>query len=389
MTATISSNPSSSSLTTHFRQTWDNSLFFTGTDDPAIATTVASLKADIAQLAEMCESFLILAETADSIDPADYDTLIGQIRSIHIQRTALRKQLDNVSTYISSARSTDTQDVHANTWKPILQKLGADFSQAMTPLNVFLMRASETFITALLADPTLTEMAFSIHHQRQLKDQLLSVTEEQLITALATNGLHAWGNLYSELAGTLKCEIQGNSRGLAQAANLLSHADSTTRQAAWEAIYQAWHTQQSAVAAGLNAINGWRIEETQKRKSQRELHYLDKSCHQSCISRETLDTLMATTYQQREIGQRALSAMAKAMGQNQAHPWDLMAPAPVIGTSAADDNKEISPGSSLGLAQEAAKEISFEAAIALIAKAFNKLTPEMGEFAIMMAEKAG
>ena len=205
-----------------------------------------------------------------------------------------------------------------------------------------------------------------IHHARAHKDQLLSVPEEQLITALATNGLHTWGNLYTELAGTLKCEINGESMGLAKAANLLSHRESATRKAAWEGIRNAWSDNQSPVAAGLNAINGWRLEETKKRASKRELHYLDKSCHQSRISRKTLDALMETTYQQRDVGQRALSAMAKVLGQDRMNAWDVMAPPPVTGK---------------------AEEILFDDAIALISKAFNHLTPEMGDFAVMMAEK--
>ena len=249
---------------------------------------------------------------------------------------------------------------------PILQKLSADLEEVTTPFNIFLLRAPDALIDKLLQEPELAELDFLLHHNRKHKDQLLSIPEEQLITALATNGLHTWGNLYTELAGTLKCNINGESIGLAKAANLLSHPDSAVREAAWKGIRQAWSTNQSSVAAGLNAINGWRLEETKKRSSKRELHYLDKSCHQSRISRKTLDALIETTYQHREIGHRALNAMAKVLQQPQTNAWDTMAPPPASGQ---------------------AEEIPFDRAIALIAQAFNHLTPEMGDFAIMMAEK--
>lgn len=241
--------PASASLP----QVWDNSQFFSGTDDPAIATTLETLQADIASIRAACLPFIA---TADASSPAESTNLIDQASAIYQQRQDIQKRLGNVNTYIYTALSTDTQDASANTWMPILQKLSADLSEALTPYNVFLLRASEDFITALLSNPNLTETAFSIHHSRKLKDQLLSVAEEQLITGLATNGLHAWGNLYSELAGSLKCEIQGESMGLAQAANLLSHPKPETRQAAWEGIRDAWSDHQPAIAAGLNAING-------------------------------------------------------------------------------------------------------------------------------------
>ncbi len=351
---------------TALRQTWDNTAFFASTDAPNIATAIEALQADIAELATACQPFSALIETAETIQSSDYAPLIEKIRGIHQQYKALDQTLGNVETYIETALSVDTQDEPANSWRPMLQKIGADCAEAMTPFNVFLLRASDDFIAQLLADPALGELSFYLRHRRKLKDQLLSVAEEQLITGLATNGLHAWGNLYSELAGTLKCEIQGEIMGLAQAANLLNHPDSATRQAAWNGIRNAWSAHQSAVAAGLNAINGWRLEETSKRSHHRELHYLDKSCHQSRIERATLDALMETTYQNRDLGHRALAAMAKALGQSQMNPWDTMAPAPAAGGD---------------------EVISFDDAIALIANAFNQLTPEMGDFAIMMAQK--
>lgn len=354
-----------------FPQIWDNRHFFSGTDDPVIATAVEALKTDVAALKTACLPFastIELLEIAGAIALAEYPALTDQVRAIYQQHSQVLERLGNVRTYISTALSTDTQDANANSWMPKLQKLSADLSEAMTPFDVFLLRADEPFITALLADPGLSESAFYIRHRRKLSAQLLSVAEEQLITALATSGLHAWGNLYSELAGTLKCDIQGNAMGLAQAANLLSHPHSETRRAAWEGIRAAWSTQKSAVAAGLNAINGWRLEEAQKRATgvSQPLHYLDKSCHQSRIDRATLDALMDTTYQNRAVGHRALAAMAKVIGQAQMHPWDVMAPAPAAGETV---------------------EIGFEEAIALIANAFSQLTPEMGEFATMMAQK--
>ena len=359
----------------HFPLTWNNSSFFSGTDDPRIAATVAALRQDIEAIATACEPF---SELGEAVPAPSYDDLIDQIQSVHKQRKQVLKRMGNVSTFIYTALSVDTQDAAANTWMPRLQKLGADLEEAMTPMNVFMERASEDFVSRLLAHPLLSDMDFLLRHYRKQRDFLLSVPEEQLMTALATNGLHTWGNLYSELAGTLKCEVNGEAMGLAKASNLLSSEDAGIRKAAWEAIRSAWETQQTAVATGLSAINGWRLEEARKRSAQhpekRELHYLDKSCHQSRIERKTLDALMETTYQNRAVGQRALNAMAKALGQDKANPWDVMAPAPTD-TDAA------------GIDAAGSGKIGFEDAIALIARSFSKLTPEMGEFAMMMAEK--
>lgn len=349
------------------RQTWDNQHFFKGTDDPKIATTIAEIRKQIAQIATACDLFTHYIEQAEALPEKEFAPLLEALRKIHQTRTALNKQLSNVRTYITSALSVNAKDIHASAVMPTLQQVGAELSQALTPMDVFLNRVRPEFVTALIADPVLAEMAFLLTHQRKLRDQLLSVAEENLITGLAVNGLHSWGNLYTELAGTLKCTIDGETVGLAKAANLLGDPHRETRMAAWHATRNAWIGHQETAAAILNAINGWRLEETQKRATVRELHYLERSCHQNRIERPTLDALLETTYQQREIGQRALKAMAQALKIPQMAPWDLQAPAPP--------------------AAETANQISFASAITLIADAFRQLTPAMGDFAVMMAEK--
>jgi oligoendopeptidase F len=348
------------------RQTWDNSAFYTDSSDPLIATTIAEVKGAIATLAESCAPFAEYIATAETLPVEQFDERIAQVREIHQQRTEIYKTLGNLRTFISSILSVDSQDADASACKPTLQQLGAEVTQATTALNVFLTRASEDFIQALINDPDLAELRFSIQHSRKLKDQLLSVAEEQLVTGLSVNGLHSWGNLYTELAGTLKCTVDGTEVGLAKAFNLLSSPDRAIRSEAWHGVKSAWEGRAETVAVILNAINGWRLEETKQRGRQRTLHYLDKSCHQSRIDRATLDALMETTYQNRAIGQRALTAMGKVLDINPMAPWDLFAPPP---------------------ATQDETVFTFEAAIALVANAFRQLTPEMGDFAVMMAEK--
>ncbi|MEM9267163.1 MAG: M3 family oligoendopeptidase [Cyanobacteria bacterium P01_F01_bin.13] len=347
------------------RQTWDNSHFYTDSTDPRIANDIEQLKADITTIATACEPFTTYIDSAEKLPSDQFQDRISQIRDIHLQRTEISKRMGNLRTFISSILSVNTRDASAKTWKPTLQQLSAELSQVTTALNVFLMRASEEFINALVAEPALAELEFSIRHQRKLKDQLLTVAAEQLVTGLAVNGLHGWGNLYTELAGTLQCTVDGESMGLAKAFNLLSAPKRDLRSQAWHGINTAWETQAETVTAILNAINGWRLQETKQRSQHRILHYLDASCHQSRIDRQTLEALMATTYQYRTIGQRALTAMGKVLDITP-EPWDLFAPAPAVG-------QDIT--------------FTFNEAMELIANAFRQLTPEMGDFAMMMADK--
>lgn len=348
------------------RQSWDNSHFYSGSEDPRIAADVNHLKAAIATLTTTCDCLIEFIEIAEILPVSEFDDLLAQVKTAHQQRTAIALQLGNLRTFIASVLSVNSQDAGASVWKPTLQQLSAEVRQATAVLDVFLLRVSDDFSQVLMADPLLSELSFSLQHQRQLKDQLLSVAEEKLITGLAVNGLQAWGNLYTDLAGTLQCTVQGKSIGLAKASNLLSSPERAVRSEVWHGVQATWSTRADTVAMILNAINGWRLEETKQRGHQRSLHYLDQSCHQSRIDRATLDALMTTTYEHRSIGQRALQAMGKALNIQPMAPWDLFAPAPAAGSS---------------------QTYTFEAAIELIANAFRQLTPAMGDFAAMMAEK--
>ncbi len=148
---------------------------------------------------------------------------------------------------------------------------------------------------------------------------------------------------------------------------MLRQNDRNKRISAYHSIREAWTNHEESSAAILNAINGWRLENNSLRSKKRDLHYLDISCHQSHINRETLNSLMGTTYENRSVGQRALKAMAKGMKVDKLGPWDILAPAPMMAGE----------GKVYGLKES----------IDLISEAFSRLTPQMGDFAQMMYKK--
>ena len=267
--------------------------------------------------------------------------------------------------FIHSCLSVNARDAAASTWLPTLQQLGAQLNNATHPMYGYLARAEEPVIELLADSPILGELSFKLEQLRKMSDQLLPVTQEQLLTRMAVTGLHGWGNLYKNLSGTLQCNVGNEQLGLAAAANQLSSPEQSIREQAWRGINNAWTENEQAAASILNNINGWRIEESGQRSHSRKLHYLDSSCHTSRISRSTLDAMMDTTHASRHIPQRALKAMARLHNVDQLGPWDLMAPAPI----------------------ENSGSISFNKAIDLISQSFSEFSKPMGEFAIEMAER--
>ncbi|HHQ4652250.1 TPA: M3 family oligoendopeptidase [Aeromonas hydrophila] len=293
----------------------------------------------------------------------DINALRHLLRAIRACWREVRQLEWNCQTYGYNRLSRDGRDEAARVLLSRGQQLQASLAQLCKPVTLFWVRAPEEQVRALLQDPELFELAYAIRHDRRQQDQWLSLESEQLIAGLSVDGLQGWGDLYDNLVGRLRPVVEGQPMGLAQADNLLAHPQRARRAAAWHAIQAAWGAEQETVAAILNAINGWRNELTRQRGKARRWDALDVSCHQGHLERVTLETLMTAAGEHKELGRRALRAMACAQQISDFAPWDLYAPAPAVAS---------------GL-------ISFEQALTLVADAFAGFDPEMGAFARMMA----
>ena len=335
---------------------WQDDHIYAAPDCPAID---ADFQRAAEALTEITTLLAALPETRD-INP-----LRHLLRAIRRQANAVRRQAWNSQTFAYNRLSRNGRDEAARVLLSRGQQLQARLAQLVKPVALFWLNAPEDQVRALLQDPELFELAYLIHHDRRLQDQVLSLESEQLIEGLAVDGLQAWGDLYDSLVARLRPVVEGEPMGLAQADNLLSHPDRARRASAWHGIQAAWQAEQETVAAILNAINGWRNELATQRGKGRLLDALDLSCHQGHLDRATLETLMAQAEAHKELGRRALRAMAGAQGITDFAPWDLYAPPPAA----------------------AQIRLGFGQALTLVAEAFAAFDPEMGAFARMMADR--
>ncbi|MFM4677075.1 M3 family oligoendopeptidase [Aeromonas media] len=335
---------------------WQDDHIYAAPDCPAID---ADFQRAAEALTEITTLLAALPETRD-INP-----LRHLLRAIRRQANAVRRQAWNSQTFAYNRLSRNGRDEAARVLLSRGQQLQARLAQLVKPVALFWLNAPEDQVRALLQDPELFELAYLIRHDRRLQDQALSLESEQLIEGLAVDGLQAWGDLYDSLVARLRPVVEGEPMGLAQADNLLSHPDRARRASAWHGIQAAWQAEQETVAAILNAINGWRQELAAQRGKSHRLDALDLSCHQGHLERATLETLMAQAEAHKELGRRALRAMAGAQGITDFAPWDLYAPPPAA----------------------AQIRLGFGQALTLVAEAFAAFDPEMGAFARMMADR--
>ncbi len=279
--------------------------------------------------------------------------------------------LRNVDTYLSCELSVDAKNAAAKALASRARAITARLSQAYNPFELFLKTTTDANAEAYLSATHTAPERFSLGEDRKLKDFALSLPEEDLIIALGVDGIDAWGTLYDNLSGSIRCEVDlpdgKKPMGLAEVASLSQHESEAVRKAAWKATGAAWEKNEEAVAGGLNALAGWRHSVYQRRSHTKPLHFLDTPLHQSRIRKETLEAMMGAVHEARALGHRSLAAQAKLLGKDKMAPWDLFAPCPKRGDAA-----------------QAAKKPTYAEALTMIADAYGSVHPEMGEFVRMM-----
>lgn len=345
---------------------WDNTNVYLGFDDPQISNDFNLINEKLIYLKSKLTVFEVLTPNIENEKQSKLMETLGLAQELYRINMDLQIYLYTLRMYASTANSVDTTNQQA---KELLNKCTqtmADLKKTLKPLQIFLLRAPESYLEAFLQSDKVEEASFLLRHARKETEFLLSVDEEVLLEGHSVSGFDAWGKLYDDISGTMKVNVAGETLGLANAANILFQSDAEKRKLAYRAINTAWEQNEVVAAAILNSITGWRLENNKARSKNRELHYLDKSCHQQSITKDTLTALMQTTYERRDIGHDALKIMAKELKSEKLGPWDLLAAYPEKATE---------------------QKISFPEAMELIKYAFGKFHPEMAEFAQMMYEK--
>ena len=338
---------------------WDLGDEYESVDD-------AALHADLDALTELLDE---AGRLSAGLAGEDSVAAAQQLARLEEQSRTL---LSNVAVYANCLLSVDAQDTGAQRLRGSLQQYYKRIGDAFEPLAQYLDEASEQIIEAYLQDPHAAASEFQVRHRRERRHENLSLSEEKLVNGLSQDGIHAWGTLYDQLAGSIRCEVMvGNemqSLGVAEAAGLMSSHSDTQRRAAWSGINAAWEAHEESCAAAINAIAGWRLEMCKQRSRVQPVQYLDAPLHMNKIGDATLRAIMDAAAGLRPLAQRAAQLQARAYGKAAIGPWDVRAPAPVL------KGAEEAP-------------LPFERAVDIIAEAYADVHPDMGEFVRMMAER--
>ena len=357
-------------------EAWDLASEYPAPDAPEVERDWAALGKLLAAIEEHNQALSPALEAASTLDAAEAEPLIARAHGVFALVEEAARLLFDLDTYAECLLSVDSQDAAAQALLGRLVAVRKRFGEARVPLSQFLDLAPDAVAERFLADHAVAPARFAVTHARQRRHEVLPLAQEALADALAQDGIHAWGRLYDQLAGTLTCtvRVEGEDRtlGLAAASALLLRPDDALRERAWRAVNGAWEANAESCAAAINAIAGWRLEMCKRRSRDalmpgpRAVHFLDAPVHANRIARATLDTVLGIAEEGAPLARRAARLQARAYGKARYGPWDLRAPVPAHGNGG--------------------DHIPYGEAIDLIADAYGGVHPSMGDFVRMMAD---
>lgn len=307
---------------------WANNSEYPSITSNEFARDLVLVDQLIQQIEELARALLPLPDS-----PPRASEAVTLLRTHSEYEEQARTLLANLITYVDCERSIDGRNSEAVRTHSLLAKRLAKLNSAVARAQLFLVHAPEALINEYLDHPRTRAQEFLLAENRKLAATRLSESEETLFEQMRPHGIDAWGNLYSQISTGLRCTLESpdgklETVGLAEATGVLRESSEPRRRSAWYGIQAAWKTHEESCAAILNGLAGWRLEEYQRRARGQKSDFLAKPIHRARIKRETLDTMMAVVGESREIGQRAIKAMARGFGKKHLDPWDLTAPAP-------------------------------------------------------------
>ncbi|QAA23253.1 M3 family oligoendopeptidase [Sporolactobacillus terrae] len=285
-------------------------------------------------------------------DVQPFTTLVERYES-------LCKHFNEAAAFIECLTAQNIKDQAAAQANNRMHSLGAELDAVNSLFETVLRQIADDEFQTLINAPQLRAISFSLNEKRTLSHKKLEANQEQLISALAVDGYHAWEDLYYQLIGKMEITVVHHGKkepmSVSQANNLLNDADRSVRQAAFQALESAWSDSADLFAAALNHIAGFRIAEYQARGWD---DVLDEPLDYNRISKQTLNTMWETVTAYKPKLSAFLKRKAALLHLNKLSWYDIDAPL-----------------------QTSSEKISYEEAASFIVKHFASFNPNMASFA--------
>lgn len=195
---------------------WDLSVFYTGTDDPAI-------ERDLSRITDMAEG--VMERYRGRVARLSGTEMAEAYR----QMEAIYDLMGRLDAFASLQHSTDMTNPQ---YGALVQKIDEHSAQVRQKLLFFDLEwkaADDIHIRQVLDDPAMANYRYAAESELRYKPYMLTEAEEQLLVDKSVTGRNAWTRFFEQLTSSMRFEWRGEQVNLSNVLKYLFEADREVR----------------------------------------------------------------------------------------------------------------------------------------------------------------
>lgn len=238
-------------------------------------------------------------------------------------------------------------------------KIKADFESLIIDLDELLANLSEVQWDTLLQNEEVGKYQFYIQERKQRMADKLPVEKEKMISKLSTNGFIGWEDYYDQMMGEIRFPVEKDGKkvevSVGQVFSYLLSSDRSVRQKTARTIEEIFEKRAESFATLLSRIIGYRLDLYELRGWS---NVLKEAMEQNRIKEQTVQTMVSTINENREMVSTFLKRKAKVMNLDKLAWYDTDIPS-----------------------FTAEKKVTYNEAAEIIITQFHKYSEKLGKFA--------
>ncbi|MCT2195039.1 M3 family oligoendopeptidase [Paenibacillus sp. p3-SID1389] len=337
--------------------TWDlETIFPGGSASKALRDHLDALEQDIAAYQAKLQE-LQAPSTVEETKALD---------SLIVDLQAADSRLSEAGSFIGCLTAQDQHDKKALQLDAKVTSLNAAFNNVMTLFWNLLRLTNDEVWEAWMQREEIAPISFLLREKREQAREKLAPELENLVSDLAVDGYHGWGQHYDTIVAKVGVPFEEDNGevkmlSVGQAANKLDDPDRNVRERVFPKWEEAWTKAEDYCADALNRLAGFRIKLYEKRGWD---DILKEPLALNRMSKATLDAMWQVIVENKPKFVAYLERKAKLLGVEKLSWTDVDSP--------------------LG---QAAGKITYEQAAEDIVQQFGKFSPKLAEFATMAFNK--
>ena len=320
---------------------WDLSIFYTGTDDPAI-------QADLAKVDQLADEFA--AQYRGRVAQLDAEEMIEAM----IDQEAISDLSGRIGSYAFLNYATDTADPKLGALVQKITEFGSQLSQKLLFFDLEWKDVPDDQAAKLLADPTLGKYRHPLEADRRYKPYTLSEIEEQLLVDKSVTGRSAWSRLFTQIVGALRFDYEGEQLTQSQILAKLYEPDRAVRSQAADSVTEGLRTRAMELTYIFNVLVADKASDDKRRGYPTWISARNLS---NKAPDEVVEALIAAVTAQYDLVARHYHLKRALLGYDELFDYDRYAPLPVEDDSA----------------------YTWEAARDVVLNAYTQFSPRVGE----------